>query len=91
MAKEKEEVFLALVRAGLWSDGNLDIRIDGTTDWQEVYQLAQEQSVQGLVLQGIETVQGSWLKVHGSSHSEAAKPSAPLVPKVLLLQWIGEV
>ena len=60
-------------------------------DWNEVYQLAQEQSVQGLVLQGIETVQGSWLKVHGSSHSEAAKPSAPLVPKVLLLQWIGEV
>ena len=43
--------------------------------------MAQEQSVQGLVLQGIETVQGSWLKVHGS----------PLVPKVLLLQWIGEV
>ena len=43
--------------------------------------MAQEQSVQGLVLQGIDTVQGSWLKVHGS----------PLVPKGLLLQWIGEV
>ena len=86
-----QQAFFELLRAGLWSDGNLDIRIDGTTDWQEVYQQAQEQSVQGLVLQGIETVQGSWLKVHGSSHSEAAKPSAPLVPKVLLLQWIGEV
>jgi len=50
-------------------------------DWEKVYQLAQEQSVQGVVLQGIEMVQGSWLKVHGS----------PLVPKILLLQWIGEV
>lgn len=75
------EAFFALVKAGLWSDGNPEIRIDGTTDWNEVYQLAQEQSVQGLVLQGIETAQGSWLKVHG----------LPLVPKILLLQWIGEV
>ena len=75
------EAFFALLRAGLWSDVNQEIRIDGTTDWNEVYQLAQEQSVQGLVLQGIETAQGSWLKVHG----------LPLVPKILLLQWIGEV
>jgi hypothetical protein len=66
------EAFFALVRAGLWSDGNLDIRIDGTTDWQEVYRLATEQSVLGLVLAGLE-------------YSDI-KP-----PKVLLLQWIGEV
>ena len=85
------EAFFSLLKSGLWGKGNPDICIDGTSDWNYIYQLAQEQSVQGLVLQGIETVQGSWLKVHGSSHSEAAKPSAPLVPKVLLLQWIGEV
>lgn len=48
------EAFFALLRAGLWSDGNQEIRIDGTTDWNEVYQLAQEQSVQGLVLAGLE-------------------------------------
>lgn len=48
------EVFFALVRAGLWSDGNQEIRIDGTTDWNEVYELAQEQSVLGLVLAGLE-------------------------------------
>ena len=66
------EAFFTLVRAGLWSDGNLDIRIDGTTDWQEVYRLATEQSVLGLVLAGLE-------------YSDI-KP-----PKVLLLQWIGEV
>ena len=48
------EAFFALVRAGLWSDGNQEIRIDGTTDWNEVYELAQEQSVLGLVLAGLE-------------------------------------
>ena len=81
MLSDNKKIFFELLRAGLWGGGNPDIRIDGATDWQEVYQLAQEQSVQGIALQGIETVQGSWLKVHGS----------PLVPKVLLLQWIGEV
>ena len=48
------EAFFALVRAGLWSDGNPEIRIDGTTDWQEVYRIATEQSVLGLVLAGLE-------------------------------------
>ena len=46
-------------------------------DWEKVFQLAQEQSVQGLLLQGIEE-----LKAKGIDLS---------VPKVLLLQWIGEV
>ena len=48
------EAFFALLRAGLWSDGNPEIRIDGTTDWNEVYELTQEQSVLGLVLAGLE-------------------------------------
>ena len=48
------EAFFALVRAGLLSDGNQEIRIDGNTDWNELYQLAQEQSVLGLVLAGLE-------------------------------------
>ena len=46
-------------------------------DWNEVYQLAQEQSVQGLVLQGID-----WFKVQSSKFN---------IPQVLLLQWIAEV
>ena len=46
--------FFAQLRAGLWSDGNPDIRIDGTPDWQEVYRLATEQSVLGLILAGLE-------------------------------------
>lgn len=49
-----QTVFLELVKAGLWGNGNPDIRIDGTTDWQEVYRLATEQSVLGLVLAGLE-------------------------------------
>ena len=76
-----QQAFFELLRAGLWSDGNPDIRIDGSTDWNEVYQLAQEQSVQGIVLQGIE-----WFKNHNLN------PDLDLnIPKVLLLQWIGEV
>lgn len=71
------EVFFALVRAGLWSDGNPEIRIDGTTDWNEVYQLAQEQSVLGLVLSGLEQYKNLNVNLD--------------VNQKLLLQWIGEV
>lgn len=64
------QAFLALVRAGLWEDVNLDLNLDlnlletfgtsdqgranGKVDWEKVYQLATEQSVLGLVLAGIE-------------------------------------
>lgn len=54
-----------------------------------VLNMVSEQGVVGLAAAGIEAVQGEWLKVNGSSHSEAAKPSEPLIPKMLLLQWIG--
>ena len=53
-SENTRKAFLELVKAGLWGNGNPDIRIDGTTDWQEVYRLATEQSVLGLVLTGIE-------------------------------------
>ena len=70
------EAFFALVRAGLFSVHGERFRVNESlfkdVNWNEVYQLAQEQSVQGLVLAGLE-------------HSDT-KP-----PKVLLLQWIGEV
>ena len=51
---KNQKVFLALLQGGLWSDGNLEIRIDEAADWQEVYRLATEQSVLGLVLSGLE-------------------------------------
>ena len=46
-------------------------------DWEKVYLLAQEQSVQGIVLRGIEELRAKNIELN--------------VPKVLLLQWIGEV
>lgn len=77
MRKNNKDAFFTLLRAGLWGERNSEPRIDGTTDWDKVYQLAQEQSVQGLVLQGID-----WFKVHDSGFT---------IPQVLLLEWIGEV
>lgn len=71
------KTFLSLLKAGLWGNGNPDIRIDGTTDWDYISRLAQEQSVQGIVLRGIEELK--------------AKNKELNVPQVLLLQWIGEV
>ena len=54
MRKNNKDVFFTLLRAGLWGDGNPDIRIDGTPDWEEVYRFATEQSVLGLILAGLE-------------------------------------
>lgn len=48
------QAFFALLQAGLWGGGNPDMRIDGTTDWEEVYRLATEQSVLGLILARLE-------------------------------------
>lgn len=52
-------LFLELVSAGLWEYCNfqsLRIKFQGDVDWEEVYRLASEQSVLGLVLAGIETL-----------------------------------
>ena len=59
-----QEAFFALLRAGLFPIHGEGVMVHDSSfkdvDWEKVYLLAQEQSVQGLVLQGIETVQGSW-------------------------------
>jgi hypothetical protein len=44
--------FFALLRAGLWEQAVANI--NDKVDWERVYQLAEEQSVVGLVLAGIE-------------------------------------
>lgn len=77
MRKNNKDAFFALLRAGLWGDGNSELRIEGTTGWNYVYQLAQEQSVQGIVLQGLEELRAKNIELR--------------VPQTLLLQWIGEV
>ena len=52
------QAFFALIRAGLWEKGNENFNsndnINKDVDWGKVYQLAAEQSVQGLALAGIE-------------------------------------
>ena len=52
------QAFLALLRAGIWTDvESTDLGAQGFTepvDWEKVYQLAEYQSVVGLVLAGIE-------------------------------------
>ena len=86
MAKNRNEssikAFFALVRAGLWEntpihDSWFTIHDSEKVDWEKVYQLAEEQSVIGVVLQGVEC-----FKFQDSSFK---------IPQELLLQWIGEV
>ena len=75
--------FFALVRAGLWgeADANLNLNANDNlfegVEWDKIYQLAQEQSVQGLVLAGLEQYKN-------------INVNLDVNPK-LLLQWIGEV
>lgn len=53
-----QQAFFELLRAGLWADlESTDILDQGLTepvDWDKIYQLAEEQSVVGLVLAGLE-------------------------------------
>ena len=77
-----QQTFFELLRAGLWGDQGpvqkfKSSRVQDSVDWRKVYQLAQEQSVLGLVLQGIEELRAKGLEPRG--------------PQMLLLQWIGEV
>lgn len=73
--------FLELVKVGLWGEtcANIDTgqNLNKSEAWEELYRLAKEQSVQGLVLQGID-----WFNVQCSKFN---------IPQALLLQWIGEV
>ena len=78
-----QRAFFELVKAGLWADTeSTDLQgqgFTGSVDWKKVYQLSVEQSVQGLVLAGIERT-----NTNRTDHTNS-------VPQELLLQWIGEV
>lgn len=102
--EDNNTVFLALVRAGLWAYDQFQVSQDSqarmsdqsssasfkffdersgkaerreSVDWEEVYRLACEQSVLGLVLAGLERFRLQYQSFK--------------IPKVMLLQWIGEV
>lgn len=79
---KNQQTFFELLRVGLWGDqGSAQVfKSSGeqdSVDWEKIYQLAHEQSVLGLVLIGIEELSPKDLELS--------------VPKLLLLQWIGEV
>ena len=69
-----QQAFFALLRAGLWAEPERLVSVVSPVDWKEIYRLASEQSVLGLVLAGIDCL-----------------PIEQRPPKVLLLQWIGEI
>ena len=54
-SEKNKEAFLALVRAGLWEQ-KVELRNYGAIDFTEIFQLAEKQSVLGLVAAGIEHV-----------------------------------
>ena len=78
-----QKAFFELVKAGLLADvETTDLGSRGFTesvDWNKVYQLAEEQSVVGLVLAGIE-------KTNTNRTNNTNR-----IPQELLLQMIGEV
>ena len=78
---DNQEAFVGLLRAGLWADAGFteswSLGVTEAVDWGEVYRLAAEQSVLGLVLAGIERYKNLNFDLH--------------LDQKQLLQWIGEV
>ena len=74
---KNQKVFLALLQGGLWGKGNPDVRIEETTCWEEIYRLATEQSVLGLVLAGLE-------------HSDVKPPQVLLLQMIGEVQMIEQ-
>lgn len=52
---KNQQAFLALLRAGLWEE-DVQLKQFGTIDYTAIYEIAQEQSVVGLVAAGLEHV-----------------------------------
>ena len=75
------EAFFALIREGLFpvygEESKVNESLFQDVEWEEIYQLAQEQSVLGLVLAGLEQYKNLNVNLD--------------VNQKLLLQWIGEV
>lgn len=74
------EAFFTLIKAGLFGrTEHAEKLLQDGVDWAEVYQLAKEQSVVGLVAEGTATLQSEWLKTH----------SSPLVPEEWFFEFVG--
>lgn len=79
MGRDKNiEAFFALVRTGLWANDNQNHNLDfDGVDWGEVYRLAEEQSVLGLVADGIDIIKN--LNVNDNLY----------IPQEWALQFVG--
>ena len=81
MRGDSVDAFFALLRAGLFPVHGEGFKVNDSlfreVDWNEVYQLAQEQSVLGLVLAGLEQYKNLNANLN--------------LNQIVLLQWIGEV
>lgn len=96
MDKKTEQIniniFLALLRVGLWANTTvheswLEVYGSEQVDWNRIYELADEQSVIGLVTAGIDLY-----RLHNSSTSKAGNPSASFfVPEEVLFGMISDV
>ena len=81
MLTEEQRVFVALVRVGLWenekgkSAKEQECKINDSLDWNQFFQLAEEQSMVGLVTAGINKIR----EFKGS----------PVVPKRVTLFFVG--
>ena len=87
MSESTVKVFFELVKAGLFSHTEITdstenlvpsfkLQVSSDVDWGEVYRLAEEQSVVGLVSAGLD-----WFKVNDSRFT---------VPQAVALQFIGQ-
>lgn len=74
---ELKDIFLSLVRIGIGHTDSTDLT--DKVDWVALKALADQHGLSAVVLDGLNTVQGERLMVHGS------------MPQMLRLQWIGEV
>lgn len=69
-------LFVELIQIALGTRTVLS-RIPSDNDWQQIYETAAKQSLVGVVLSGIEKIRATNIELS--------------VPKILLLQWIGEI
>ena len=79
MKNHTVEAFFALVRAGLWENINDNAKLIFSSDvkWEKVYLLAEEQSVTGLIADGIDRIKNLNLNVNLN------------IPQEWALQFIG--
>lgn len=91
LGKNQQE-FFELLRAGLWEKESRLFQCKDI-DRAVIKQMADEQSVQGLVLQGIECLKKYNVNFDDNANEGLAdSPQVSInIPQALLLQWIGEV